>query len=128
MMKTGDKILIIFMIIVIGFLSFRIYFRSPGSLRADVTLNSEVVQSFSKSELAGEEIYIIGLEKGIAEIEINNGEIRMLPMPVELCPRGICSARGWIKRPGTAIICLPNRLVVQIYGDAKKSRIDAVVR
>ncbi len=116
------------MIFVIGFLFFRIYFRSPGSQRADVTIDGKLVQSFSKSELSGEEIYTIGLEKGIAEIEINSGEIRMLPMPRELCPRGICSARGWIKRPGAAIICLPNRIVVQLYGDEKKSRIDAVVR
>jgi hypothetical protein len=126
-MKTGDKILIIFMVIVIGFLSFRIYFRSPGSLRAEITINGQVVQSYSKSELAGEELYTVGLERGIAEIETNNGEIRMLPMPRELCPRGICSARGWIKRPGAAIICLPNRLVVQLYGDEKKNRFDAVV-
>lgn len=49
-----------------------------------------------------------------ATIEVRGGRARILPIPEEFCPRGICSHTGWIERPGQAAICLPNRLVIRV--------------
>lgn len=49
-----------------------------------------------------------------ATIEIRGGRARILPIPEEFCPRGICSHTGWVERPGQAAICLPNRLVIRV--------------
>lgn len=49
-----------------------------------------------------------------ATIEARDGRARILPIPEEYCPRGICSHTGWIERPGQAAICLPNRLVIRV--------------
>lgn len=56
----------------------------------------------------------VPLEKGEAIVEIDGGRARVLPLPRDICPDGICSRTGWISRPGQSIICLPNRLVVRI--------------
>jgi hypothetical protein len=76
----------------------------------------------------GKNIYTIPIEKGKAVIEVDGGKVRVLPMTRDLCPRGICSAMGWIKRNGSSIICVPNRLIVQINVDTGRRRIDAVAR
>jgi len=39
------------------------------------------------------------------------------------CPNKLCMRQGKISKPGEAIICLPNRIVVTIQG---KSKLDAV--
>lgn len=47
-----------------------------------------------------------------AVLEIEGGRVRMLPLPRELCPRGICSHTGWIALSYESIVCLPNRIMV----------------
>jgi len=39
------------------------------------------------------------------------------------CPNKLCMRQGKISRPGEAIICLPNRIVISIQG---KSKLDAI--
>lgn len=107
---------------------YRMYFQDADSQGAIVSVSNEVVRVFSGSELMGQEIYTIPMEKGTAEIEVDGGKVRVLPMTRDLCPRGICSATGWIKRTGSSIICMPNLLVIQLNVDTRKSRIDAVAR
>ena len=47
-----------------------------------------------------------------AVLEIEGGRVRMLPLPEELCPRGICAHTGWIDRSYESIVCLPNRIMI----------------
>lgn len=42
------------------------------------------------------------------------------------CPRKTCRHQGWARRPGETIVCLPNRLVIEIEGE--EGGYDAVVR
>lgn len=49
-----------------------------------------------------------------ATIEVAGGRAHILPLPGDICPRGICSHTGWIEKPGQAAICLPNRLVIRV--------------
>ncbi|NLA26645.1 MAG: NusG domain II-containing protein [Firmicutes bacterium] len=56
-----------------------------------------------------------------AVLEIEGGRVRMLPLPQELCPRGICSHTGWIGSPYESIVCLPNRIMV-IFSQTPKGR------
>jgi hypothetical protein len=124
--KIGDILLITLVIGAIGGSMYRMYFQDADSRDAVVSVSNEVVRVFSQSELMGLEIYTIPMGKGKAEIEVDGGKVRVLPMARDLCPRGICSATGWIKRNGSSIICMPNRLVIQLNVDTRQSRIDAV--
>ncbi len=51
-------------------------------------------------------------EEQKAELEISEGKVRMLPMSRDVCPRGICSEKGWISRGHQSIVCLPNKIVI----------------
>ncbi len=55
-------------------------------------------------------LYDLGRHRAVLEIE--GGRVRMLPLPEELCPRGICAHTGWIDRSYESIVCLPNRIMI----------------
>ncbi len=65
-----------------------------------------------------------GLEH-TAVLEIKEGQVRMLPISEELCPRGICSHTGWISRGYQSIVCVPNRIVVH-FSDISVEEVDGV--
>ncbi len=60
-----------------------------------------------------------------ATLEISRGRVRMLPLPENLCPHGICSHTGWISRDYQSIVCVPNRILVTFSGE-KKQEVDGI--
>ena len=44
------------------------------------------------------------------------------------CPHGICVRRGWVRREGEVVVCVPNRLVLTIIGGEEPNDVDAVSR
>jgi len=60
-----------------------------------------------------------------ATIEISRGRVRMLPLPKELCPRGICSHTGWISHDYQSIVCVPNRIII-FFSGGKTPEVDGV--
>jgi hypothetical protein len=56
--------------------------------------------------------------------EIKNHEIRIVQSP---CHDKICVHTGFIGRPGQAIVCLPNKLVVKIEADGADSGADLII-
>jgi hypothetical protein len=58
----------------------------------------------------------VQLPEGQAIVEISGGKVRVVPMPKDLCPLGICSSVGWVEQSGDAIVCLPNRMVLTVVG------------
>ena len=91
---------------------------TDGAGYATVELNNQEVMGFSLV-LQGEdsEHIHVPLENGEAILEVIDGQVRVLPMPREVCPLQICSSVGFIDKPGQAIVCLPNRMVVTIVGE-----------
>ena len=51
---------------------------------------------------------------GPSEFEISDGRVRMTNSP---CPHQDCVRQGWQKNQGSRIICLPNRIIIEITGD-----------
>lgn len=49
-------------------------------------------------------------------IEIKNGAIRVAQAD---CPKGICKQAGWVRTPGRTIVCVPNRVLIQLKGEQK---------
>ena len=44
-------------------------------------------------------------------IEIRHGRIRVAESD---CPKGVCKHAGWIHTPGRSIICVPNRVLIEL--------------
>lgn len=62
------------------------------------------------------------LEKKM-QIEIREGKIRVLKSD---CPQQICVNMGWIQHPGETIVCVPNKILIEIKS-AGAPAVDAVV-
>ncbi len=56
-------------------------------------------------------------------LELQDNQVRVLTAD---CPDGICKKTGAISCAGQNIICLPNRVVVQLIGQTTGSQLDAI--
>lgn len=116
-MTKTDR-LIFFLLAAVGLAAFL-----PSLSRAErgrtvqVEVSGRVVKEFPlPSPESPPRKVTIALPKGQAVLSLERGEVRILPMPSDLCPLGICSHSGPIDRPGESLVCVPNRLVVRILG------------
>lgn len=117
-MKKSDGILI-FVIVIIGFLS--LFFLNCGNNvnKAVVYYNDEIIL---KVELNKRKEYVVKGELGDLVIETDIGKIRVKE---EVSPRHLCSLQGWVSNSYTPIICLPNKIVIKMDNS---SLVDTVVR
>lgn len=56
-------------------------------------------------------------------LEVKGKKIHVLKTD---CPNKICQNAGWISAPGQSIVCLPNKLVVEIPVDHKNGSYDII--
>ncbi|TAN38006.1 MAG: NusG domain II-containing protein [Verrucomicrobia bacterium] len=59
----------------------------------------------------------------MAEFEINTGRIRVREIT---CPQKLCQHTGWISRPGEMIVCVPNKILIEVTAQSGHSDYDAV--
>jgi hypothetical protein len=50
------------------------------------------------------------------KIEIHNGAIRVAESD---CPKGVCKHAGWVRTPGRSILCVPNRVLIEVAGESR---------
>lgn len=124
-MTKGDKYLIIF-IIVISILSL-VYVKKAAisyekkyiAIQVD---GKEYKKVFFGPEVVGEKIPI-KTKFGYNLIEIGDGKVRVIEAD---CPDKLDVKQGYISKPGEVIVCLPNRLVIEIKGEKKDKEIDSI--
>lgn len=86
-----------------------------GQLMDEIFFDTSTRKSFAVRMPAGE-----------ATVEIADGRVRVLEMPREVCPLGLCSSVGWVEQSGDAIVCLPNRLVLTVLGGSANELWDSL--
>ena len=80
-----------------------------------VSVDSVKTASFSLSEDI--EYEIKGYDGGTNLLIIKDGEAYLIDSS---CPDHLCEHMGKISKVGQSIICLPNRVVVEVIGDEKE--------
>lgn len=124
-MTKGDKILIVTIIIIslvsLGFIknSATGYNDKYISIQVDGKEYKKII--FDKS-LIGKNIPI-ETQFGYNLIEIGDGNVRVIEAS---CPDELDVKQGYISVPGEIIVCLPNRLVVEIKGSSETREIDYI--
>ena len=79
---------------------------------ADIFQNGTLLFSIHLNETSENRIFTIESEDGgFNEIEIGAEGIRILSAS---CPDRLCVRQGFLRSPGIPIVCLPNRLVIQL--------------
>lgn len=114
-LKRGD-ILLITLLILVGslWLGLRYYNEKtqvydPSSLSAVITVDGNL---YEKIPLDGREQNIeIETEYGHNILKVFNNGIQMVYAD---CPKKISMAMGFISRPNESIVCVPNRIFVEV--------------
>ncbi|MBE3518785.1 MAG: NusG domain II-containing protein [Firmicutes bacterium] len=126
-MTRHDMAVALFVLFVAGlaWAFFNLAGRTSRDLVAVVRVDNKVVARLpvSAPELS---VKSIRVPRGEALIEYGQGKVRVLPLPPEVCPRGLCWRTGWISRSGQVIVCLPNRMTITLEGGVPE--VDTVVR
>ncbi len=122
-MTKWDKVLIVFIAII-----------SISSLFYVKNAATDQSQKYVSVQVDGEEIKKIIFDKkiigttiaietkfGYNLIEIGDEEVRVIEAD---CPDQLDVKQGYISRTNEIIVCLPNRLVIEIKGETDDSEVD----
>ena len=129
-LKIGDYITI-FLVMSIGVFGFWLNSQGVGSSEnkyAVIHVENELIAELS---LPPGKSYSYSFNFGpnnehTGEVEIDDGRIRMEPLPVEISPRLIHFHTGWIEHSYQRIVCLPNKVVVSFRETPSSARQDAI--
>lgn len=124
-MTKADKLLIV-IVIVFSFISLG-YINRQGLSDEDKYVSiqyngKEIRKVIFDKQIVGTTIPI-ETELGYNLIEIGDEEVRVLEAD---CPDQIDVEQGWISNIGETLICLPNRLVVEVKGLSNSDEVDII--
>ena len=124
-LTKGDKYLII-LIIIISLISL-IYIRhsafNVGKKYISIQVNGkEIKQIFFDKNMIGKTIPI-ETEFGYNLIEIGDEKVRVIEAD---CPDKLDVKQGYISKTGEVIVCLPNKLVIEIKGIEDERDVDYI--
>jgi len=117
-LTVGDRVLITLVALAIGCLYGVEYSKDQGYR---VMIQSE--DGAQIYDMAEHTIRSLRGPKGLSEVEIGSSGIQMR---TSSCRLQRCVHRGWVRRQGDMIVCIPNRIVVTVLG--ARLGVDAVSR
>lgn len=127
MLKIGDYLIVLMILLV----SYGIFFISNNKL------NNSSMEKFVSIQVNGSEIKKVKLDSssnglilpietdyGYNVLEFTDSSVRSIEAS---CPDKIDVKQGYISNPGETIVCLPNRLLVEIVSiDTNVNEVDLV--
>lgn len=118
-LRAGDYVIIFGSLFAIVFMFYRSFIASSSGLYVEIT-----GESFKASyDIREERVLDVEGPLGTTRVIIRGGETWIEDSP---CPDKLCVKMGKIKREGAQVICLPNRVVVELKGS--KELIDSISR
>ena len=93
-------------VLILAFFSAPLFsfFTAASGTRAVITKDNVKVAELSLSKDSMTKV-------GGMLIEVKGGRIRVASSD---CPKHICSHAGWISKPGQSLVCLPNKVLIEI--------------
>lgn len=68
-------------------------------------------------QLDRDQVVVVGDQaRPDAKIEIKGGRVRVAESD---CPKGICKHVGWVSAPGRSIVCIPNKILIELRGERR---------
>lgn len=116
MFKKLD-ILIIIVLIIISFIPEIVFGMAMGyeydMTYAEITVGGKVHSKIPLSAHKGEDIIDINIDGHENKIMIKDDTIKMIDAD---CPDSLCIYQGKISRVGQSLVCLPNKVMIEIKG------------
>ncbi len=120
--SKNDLILIIFLVLASAVMLIGISLFSKKGATVVVSVDGKELTSFPLSE---DTVYnISGYHGGENLLEIKDGKAHLTDAS---CPDKLCVNMGYISKTGQSIICLPNKVVIEIKGNTEeKNNFDTI--
>ena len=109
MNKNDIKLVVIVLIIIILLFSLTL-FRKKANI-ANVYYENELILEI---DLSINKIYEVDGYNGKVKIEVLNNQIIVVE---ENSPYHLCSKQGFVSKSGESIICLPNKIIIELPSD-----------
>lgn len=123
-MTKYDKILVV-SVLLISVIS--IFYISNSTVNynenyVDIYVDGKIYKKYTLDEIINE-VIVLETEYGKNVIEIKNNSVNMIE---STCSDKICTKQKPINKAGELIVCLPNRVVVEISGTKLENKIDTI--
>ena len=109
MNKNDIKLVVIVLIVIILLFSLAV-FRKKANI-ANVYYENELILEIN---LSINKTYEVDGYNGKVTIEVLNNQIRVVE---ENSPYHLCSKQGFVSKSGESIICLPNKIIIELPSD-----------
>ncbi|WIV10592.1 NusG domain II-containing protein [Proteiniborus sp. MB09-C3] len=112
-MTKWDKYLIVFVLLLslVGIYFVKYYSTNGGNKYISIQVDGKEIKKISfGANMVGKTIDI-KTEFGYNKIEVGDERVRVIEAD---CPDKLDVKQGWISTQGEVIVCLPNRMVVEI--------------
>ena len=121
MIKRNDVILIVVIIFLcLGVVAFQKLTQKEGS-RVVITVNGEVYDTL---ELQEDTVYTVKIKDSYNTFQIKDGYVDMIDAS---CPDQLCVRQADIHYNHETIVCLPNRVVIEVMG-TQENDVDMIAR
>lgn len=90
-----------------------LYLLAPAGRTARVYLDGELVRTIRLDRITGALSFSVEGPAGVSVIQAEPGRIRVSSAD---CPDQVCVRQGWVSTSAAPIVCLPNRLVIELTG------------
>ena len=107
-----DFLVYFLIFLILTFLSIS-YLKTGIGRNANVFVSGKLIKVIPLNRNAE---YTIKGQLGNFMIEVRSGKAGVLETS---CPEKICKKMGFINRKGSEIICIPNRIMIKISGEAE---------
>ena len=114
-MNRNAKVILLLLVLVEAACAAFVLLRPAGTgAVARITLDGELVEEIDLSSVTDPYTFTVEGPGGFANtIQVEHGRIRVLEAG---CPDQVCVNQGYISDGTVPIVCLPNRLVIEIVG------------
>lgn len=121
-LNKSDKILFIIIGIIFVISIYLVFNKNNNGNVAKVLKNGEIILEIDLT--LDEQEYVVDGVNGPVKILAGNGKIKVIE---EDSPYHICSKQGYISSPYETIVCLPNKISIEISNKIE-NKIDTVVK
>jgi hypothetical protein len=107
-----DLLLIVALLALPGWALIRSWRASGAQPVAHIYQNNRLLGVY---QLDRDQTIVIGdRARPHMKIEVHNGAVRVAESD---CPKGVCKHVGWVRTPGRSIVCVPNRVLIELRGE-----------
>lgn len=115
-MTRWDKYLIVLVLLLslVGIYFIKYHATNGGNKYISIQVNGEEIKKITfGANMVGKTIDI-ETKFGYNKIEIGDGKVRVIDAD---CPDKLDVKQGWISSQGEVIVCLPNRMMIEIKSE-----------